>query len=90
MIKASYLGNDQKPHGLEFVPTAELTDELDIEPSLFARQMSELGCRPTRQYVPTDDGATRRVRGYLTADIRAAIDRSTANETGFATATETD
>ena len=72
------------------MPTAEITDELDIEPSLFARQMSELGCRPTRQYVPTDDGTTRRVRGYLTADIRAAIDRSAANETGFDTATETD
>jgi len=67
-----YLGNDLNSHGREFVPTAELTDELDIEPSLFARQMSELGCRPTRQYVPTDDGTTRRVRGYLTADIRGA------------------
>jgi S-DNA-T family DNA segregation ATPase FtsK/SpoIIIE len=87
---ASYLRDDLNPHGREFVPTAELTDELDIEPSLFARQMSELGCRPTRQYVPTDDGTTRRVRGYLTADIRAAIDQSTANETGFDTATETD
>ncbi|MBV8542227.1 MAG: cell division protein FtsK [Pseudonocardiales bacterium] len=87
---ADYLGNDLAPDGREFVPTAELTDELDIEPSLFARQMSELGCRPTRQYVPTDDGATRRVRGYLTADIRAAINRSATNETGFDTATETD
>ena len=43
-------------------------DELDIEPTLFARQMAELGCRLTHQYVPTEDGATRRVRGYLIAD----------------------
>jgi hypothetical protein len=40
--------------------------------------------------VPTDDGTTRRVRGYLTADLRAAIDRSATNEAGFDTATETD
>jgi len=51
-----YLGDDLNPHGREFVPTAELTDELDVEPTLFARQMGELGCRPTRQYVPTEDG----------------------------------
>lgn len=86
---ASYLGNDLGTDGREFVPTAELTDELDIEPSLFARQMSELGCRPTRQYVPTEDGTTRRVRGYLTADIRAAIERAAANESGFGAETET-
>ncbi len=67
-----YLGDDLSPHGREFVPTAELTDELDVEPSLFARQMGELGW-PTRQYLPTENGGTRRVRGYLTADIRAAI-----------------
>jgi DNA segregation ATPase FtsK/SpoIIIE, S-DNA-T family len=60
-----------------------------IEPNLFARQIGELGCRPTRQYVPTEDGGVRRVRGYLTADIRAAIERA-AGETGSNTATETD
>jgi DNA segregation ATPase FtsK/SpoIIIE, S-DNA-T family len=87
---ADYLGDDLNPHGREFVPTAELTDELDIEPSLFARQMGELGCRPTRQYVPTDDGATRRVRGYLTTDIRAAIERAATNETGSDARTEID
>jgi DNA segregation ATPase FtsK/SpoIIIE, S-DNA-T family len=86
----NYLGNDLSQHGREFVPTAGLTDELDMEPSLFARQMSELGCRPTRHYVPTEDGATRRVRGYLTADIRAAIDRAATDQTGSGTATETD
>jgi S-DNA-T family DNA segregation ATPase FtsK/SpoIIIE len=76
-----YLCDDLCPHGRDFVPTAELTDELDMEPSLFARQMGELGCRPTRQYVPTEDGAARRVRGYLTADIRAAVDRAVIGQT---------
>jgi S-DNA-T family DNA segregation ATPase FtsK/SpoIIIE len=77
-----YLGDDLDPDGREFVPTAELTDALDVDPSVFARQMGELGCRPTRHRVPTDDGETRRVRGYLTADIRAAIERVTADEIG--------
>ncbi len=86
---ADYLGDDLNPHGREFIPTAELTDELDIEPSLFARQMGELGCRPTRQYVPTEHGAARRVRGYLTTDIRAAIDRAATDEIGSDAATET-
>ncbi|MGH3707454.1 MAG: cell division protein FtsK [Pseudonocardiaceae bacterium] len=85
-----YLGDDLDPHGREFVPTAELTDELDVEPTLFARQMGELGCRPTRHYVPTDDGVARRVRGYLTADIRAAVDRAATDETDSDTATDTD
>lgn len=35
--------------------------------------MGELGCRPTRYYVPSDDGEVRRVRGYLTADLLATI-----------------
>jgi DNA segregation ATPase FtsK/SpoIIIE, S-DNA-T family len=84
-----YLGDDLSPHGREFVPTAELTEELDIEPSLFARQMSELGCRPTRQYVPTEHGSARRVRGYLTTDIRAAIDQAVTDEIASDAATET-
>jgi S-DNA-T family DNA segregation ATPase FtsK/SpoIIIE len=67
-----YLGADLDER--EFIPSAELTDALGVEPGVFAPQMSDLGCRPTRQYVQTEDG-TRRVRGYLTADIRAAIDR---------------
>ena len=86
----NYLGDDLGPHGREFVPTAELTDELDIEPSLFARQLGELRCRPTRQYVPSEDGGTRRVRGYLTADIRAAVERAATDEIGSHAATETD
>jgi S-DNA-T family DNA segregation ATPase FtsK/SpoIIIE len=59
-----YLGDDLEVR--EFVPTAELVEALEVEPTAFARQMSELGCKPVRQYVPTDDGGTRRVRGYMT------------------------
>nr|WP_042178940.1 FtsK/SpoIIIE domain-containing protein [Kibdelosporangium sp. MJ126-NF4]CEL13529.1 Cell divisionFtsK/SpoIIIE protein [Kibdelosporangium sp. MJ126-NF4] len=64
----------------EFVPTAELVEALDVEPTAFARQMAELGCKPVRQYVPGEDGGTRRVRGYLTTDIRAACDDFGAND----------
>ncbi|ASO20555.1 S-DNA-T family DNA segregation ATPase FtsK/SpoIIIE [Actinoalloteichus hoggarensis] len=74
-----FLGEELRPGGRRFVPTAELTDALDVEPSGFARQMGELGCRPTRQYVPEGDGV-RRVRGYLTAEIRDAVDRVRAGE----------
>jgi DNA segregation ATPase FtsK/SpoIIIE, S-DNA-T family len=68
-----YLGDDLRQDGREFVPTAELIEALEVEPTTFGRQMGELGCRPTRHYIPDGDGL-RRVRGYLTADIRAAID----------------
>lgn len=68
-----YLGDELDEDGRDFVPTAELTEALDVEPTAFARQMGELGCRPTRNRVPTEDGGVRRVRGYFTADIRAAI-----------------
>jgi len=67
-----YLGDDLDER--EFVPTAELVEALGVEPTLFARQMAELGCRPTRNRVPDDDGTVRRVRGYLTAELRAAVD----------------
>ena len=72
-----YLGSDLDAR--EFVPTAELTEALDAEPSSFARQMGELGCRPTRHRVQTEDGV-RRVRGYLISDIGAAIDRVESDE----------
>ncbi len=36
--------------------------------------MSDLGCSSQRKRVPTEDGGTRQVRGYLIADIRAAVD----------------
>lgn len=85
-----YLGDDLDSGGREFIPTAELVEVLDVEPSAFARQMGELGCRPTRNRVPADDGGVRRVRGYFTADIRAAIDRAAADENGSETDTGTD
>jgi DNA segregation ATPase FtsK/SpoIIIE, S-DNA-T family len=68
-----YLGDDLHDDGREFVPTEELVDVLDVEPTAFGRQMGELGCRSARYRVPSDDGSVRQVRGYLTATIRAAI-----------------
>jgi DNA segregation ATPase FtsK/SpoIIIE, S-DNA-T family len=85
-----YLGDDLDPAGREFIPTAELIDALDVDPSVFARQMGELGCRPTRNRIPTEDGGVRRVRGYFTADIRAAIDRTMADEISSVADPETD
>lgn len=71
-----YLGDDLEPDGRVFVPTAEFAEALAIEPRTFAQQMGELGCRPTRDRVTTEDGKTRQVRGYLTAEIRSAIERA--------------
>ncbi|MCX2953783.1 FtsK/SpoIIIE domain-containing protein [Lentzea sp. NEAU-D7] len=59
----------------EFVPTAELVAALNVEPTVFGRDMAELGCRPTRDRV-TDGDRVRQVRGYDVADIRAAIERA--------------
>jgi hypothetical protein len=40
---------------------------------------------------PTDtDGQPRRVRGYFTADIRAAVQRASSEEIGSPAADETD
>lgn len=58
----------------EFVPTAELVEALEAEPTAFGRQMGELGCQPTRQRVEQEDGSVRQVRGYRTAGIRAAVE----------------
>jgi S-DNA-T family DNA segregation ATPase FtsK/SpoIIIE len=77
----SYLSDDAD--GREFVPTAELVEELDVEPTLFGRQMGDLGCQPTRQRIEQEDGSTRQVRGYRTDDIRAAAeDRRTDQNDG--------
>ncbi|MCI2421838.1 cell division protein FtsK [Saccharopolyspora sp. K220] len=66
-----YLGDglDQR----EFVPTAELTEALDVEPTMFGRQMGNLGCQPRRGRTTNEDGTVRQVRGYYTADLRAAV-----------------
>lgn len=68
-----YLGDEIDER--EFVPTAELVEALNLEPTVFGREMGDFGCQPTREYVTQDDGTTRRVRGYRTADIRKAIDK---------------
>ena len=68
-----YLGADLDEGGREFVATAELTEALDVEPTAFGRQMGELGCRPRPGRVIAKDGTSRQARGYLLADIRAAI-----------------
>jgi S-DNA-T family DNA segregation ATPase FtsK/SpoIIIE len=68
-----YLGEDLEEDGREFVPTAELVDALDVEPTAFGRQMGELGCRSERTRVPGEDGRARQIRGYFTADVRAAV-----------------
>jgi S-DNA-T family DNA segregation ATPase FtsK/SpoIIIE len=65
-----YLGDEIDER--EFIPTGELVTALDVDPGPFAQQMRELGCEPTRDRVPSDDGTVRQVRGYRTTDIRAA------------------
>lgn len=67
----AYLADDLDEDSRDFVPSAELADELGTDPATLARQMTELGCTPGRYRV---DGS--QVRGYRTADIRAAINRS--------------
>jgi S-DNA-T family DNA segregation ATPase FtsK/SpoIIIE len=72
----AYLGDELESDGREFVPTAELVEALEVEPTAFGRQMAELRCRPTRNRVVDEDGGARRVRGYLMAEIRAAVEHS--------------
>jgi S-DNA-T family DNA segregation ATPase FtsK/SpoIIIE len=67
-----YLGTDLDESGREFIPSAELITALNIDRATLSRQMTDLGCRPTRERIPNEDGTIRQIRGYLTADIRAA------------------
>ncbi|MGH3857906.1 MAG: cell division protein FtsK, partial [Pseudonocardiaceae bacterium] len=69
----AYLGADLDGDRREFVATAELIEALDVEPTVFGRQMGEIGCRPRPGRVSADDGTSRQARGYLIADIRAAV-----------------
>ncbi|MDV6012221.1 cell division protein FtsK [Haloechinothrix sp. LS1_15] len=72
---AAYLADDlDSEHGREFVPTAELLDALDTDATTFARGMHDLGCQPVRRRIVDQDGTSRQVRGYRTADIHAALD----------------
>ena len=63
---------DEHGDGREFIPTAELVDALDIDPTSFGRQMGEQGCAPRRMRIGGDQG-TRQVRGYVVADVRRAV-----------------
>jgi S-DNA-T family DNA segregation ATPase FtsK/SpoIIIE len=75
-----YMGADLDDGGREFVPTAELVDALNVEPTAFGRQMGELGCRPRPGRVMNGDGTSRQARGYLIADIRIAIEEALLDE----------
>lgn len=75
-----YLGDDLDGREREFVPTAELTEVLSVDKTVFGQQMGALGCQPTRYRVPLEDGGTHRVRGYLVADIRDAVERASSGE----------
>ncbi|MGH3438237.1 MAG: cell division protein FtsK, partial [Sciscionella sp.] len=77
-----YLGDDLDEDGRDFVPTADLVEALDVEPTAFGRQMSALGCRPERNRITDEDGRVRQIRGYLTADIRAALDARQPDDEG--------
>jgi S-DNA-T family DNA segregation ATPase FtsK/SpoIIIE len=69
-----YLGEDLDDRtGRDFVPSAELAEALDLDTTELGQQMRDVGCRPTRERIPTEDGTVRQIRGYLTANIRAAI-----------------
>jgi S-DNA-T family DNA segregation ATPase FtsK/SpoIIIE len=69
-----YLGTDLDEGGREFIPTAELITALNTDRATLSRHMTDLGCRPTRERIPSEDGTIRQIRGYLTADIRAAVE----------------
>jgi DNA segregation ATPase FtsK/SpoIIIE, S-DNA-T family len=70
-----YLGD--KLDERDFIPTAELVNALEVEPTLFGRQMGDLGCQPRRGRATADDGTVHQVRGYYTADLRTAIEQCT-------------
>jgi DNA segregation ATPase FtsK/SpoIIIE, S-DNA-T family len=69
-----YLGADLEEGGREFIPTTELITALNTDRATLSRQMTDLGCRPTRERIRTKDGTIRQIRGYLTTDIRAAAE----------------
>jgi DNA segregation ATPase FtsK/SpoIIIE, S-DNA-T family len=64
----------------EFVSTADLAEVLDFEPAWLGRRLAELGCQSTRERVTAEDGRTRQIRGYLTADLFAAAEAVQAGE----------
>jgi DNA segregation ATPase FtsK/SpoIIIE, S-DNA-T family len=68
----AYLGDDLTQR--TFVPTAELLTALGVEATAFGRDMGALGCTPRPGRITDPDGSTRQVRGYLTADLWAALE----------------
>jgi S-DNA-T family DNA segregation ATPase FtsK/SpoIIIE len=68
----AYLGADL--HRRLFVPTAELIAALGVEPTTFGQEMGDLGCAPRPGRVTDPTGQVRQMRGYVTADLRAAVD----------------
>ena len=68
----AYLGDDLVRR--TFVPTAELLTALKVEATAFGRDMGALGCTPRPGRIADPDGSIRQVRGYLTADLRAAVE----------------
>jgi hypothetical protein len=68
-----YLGDDLTRR--TFVPTAELLTALGVEATAFGRDMGALECNLRPGRITDPDGSVRQVRGYLTADLRAAVER---------------
>jgi S-DNA-T family DNA segregation ATPase FtsK/SpoIIIE len=81
-----YIGDDLDTR--DFVPTAELIDALDVEPTPFGRQMGELGCQPRRGRITAENGTQRQARGYTTADLHAAAEEHCTNEPSTGTGSD--
>jgi DNA segregation ATPase FtsK/SpoIIIE, S-DNA-T family len=64
----------------EFISTADLADALDLDSTWLGRRLGELGCRSTRERIPTEDGRVRQIRGYFTADLMAAAEAVDGDE----------
>ncbi|MQA12628.1 MAG: hypothetical protein GEV09_00210 [Pseudonocardiaceae bacterium] len=75
-----YLADDLDPDGREFVSTAELVDALDVDPTVFGREMGALGCRPKPTWVTLEDGQRKQVRGYRRVALRAVVKACRAGE----------
>lgn len=69
----AYLADDLDPDGRDFVPMVELVEALNVDATTFGKEMGALGCRPKQKWVrPEHGGERKQIRGYRTADIRAA------------------
>jgi S-DNA-T family DNA segregation ATPase FtsK/SpoIIIE len=59
----------------EFVANADLAEVLDFDSAWLGRRLAEVGCQSTRDRVTSEDGQTRQIRGYLTANLLATATR---------------